>query len=298
MPDILILWRDRRGQLSWLRVATLAVLVFPALLMLVDHFRGALGGRPLNEVIHRTGWWALVFLIVSLAVTPLRRSGRFAQLIDLRRMIGVASFAYAALHIVLYVFDLKFDLVKVLLEIVSRLYLTIGFVALLGLTALAITSNDQMVKRLGGLRWRRLHQATYVITLLALIHFFQQTKADVVQPTLYAGLFFWLIAYRLLAAWRGDAVLSAPWLAGLAVIVAALVFLGEGVGLALAFGQPLLDFLPQYLSTVFDPDLGIRPGWSVLAAGLVVSALALWRGGGTASRIAPPNVARARSTHV
>lgn len=277
MHGTLILWRDRRGQLSWLRIATLAILVAPAVLMIVDHVRGALGGRPLNEVIHRTGWWALVFLLVSLAVTPLRRSGRFAQLIDLRRMIGVASFAYAALHILLYVADLKFDLVKVAVEIVSRLYLTIGFVALLGLLALAVTSNDAMVRRLGGLRWRRLHQATYIITLLALIHFFQQTKADVIQPTLYAGLFLWLIAYRLLAHWRGDAVLNAPALVALALVVAVLVFVGEGIGLALAFGQPLLGFLPQYAATIFDLDLGVRPGWSVLTAGLLVAALALWR---------------------
>lgn len=278
-PASLALWRDRRGRLSWLRVATLAILLFPVSLLVFDWARGALGGRPLNEAIHRTGWWALVFLLCSLAVTPLRRSGRFAQLIELRRMIGVASFAYAALHICLYIADLKLDLVKVVVEIVSRLYLTIGFVALLGLAALAVTSNDAMVKRLGGLRWRRLHQATYLITLLALIHFFQQTKADVTQPTLYAGLFLWLLAYRLLAAWRGDAVLSAPWLASLAILVAALVLLGEGLGLALAFSQPPRDFLPQYVSTLFDLDIGLRPGWSVLIAGLVVAALALWRGG-------------------
>lgn len=276
MPDILILWRDKRGRLSRLRIATLAILVFPALLMLFDWARGALGGRPINEVIHRTGWWALVFLLASLAVTPLRRSGHFTQLFDVRRMIGVASFAYAALHIALYVVDLKFDLVKVVTEIVSRLYLTIGFVALLGLTILAVTSNDKMVKRLGGLRWRRLHQITFVITLLSLIHFFQQTKADVTVPTLYAGLFCWLIAYRLLAAWRGDAGLTPFWLVGLALVVSALVFLGEGIGLAIAFRQPIANLLPQYFMTIADLDLGFRPGWSVLIAGLLVAGLDVW----------------------
>lgn len=273
LPDILILWRDRRGRLSPLRIATLAILVFPALLMLFDWARGALGGRPLNEVIHRTGWWALVFLLASLAVTPLRRSGRFTQLFDVRRMIGVASFCYAALHITLFVVDLKLDLVKVAGEIVSRVYLTIGFLALLGLLVLAATSNDTMVKRLGGLRWRRLHLATFAITALALIHFFQQTKADVTVPTLYAGLFLWLVAYRLLAARRGDAGLTPPWLLGLALVVAALVFLGEGIGIAFAFGQPLADFLPQYLGTVADLDVGFRPGWSVLIAGIAVAVL-------------------------
>lgn len=288
MPDTLILWRDRKGQLSPLRIATLAMLVFPLLLMTVDGARGVLGGRPLNELIHRTGWWALVFLLASLAVTPLRRSGRFVRLFDVRRMIGVASALYAALHIVLFVIDLKFDLVKVVLEIVSRLYLTIGFLALLGLTILAATSNDTMLKRLGGLRWRRLHQATYVITFLALIHFFQQTKADVTVPTLYAGLFAWLMAHRLLVWQRGDAPVTPLWLVGLAVVVALLVFLGEAIGLALAFRQPILGFLQQYAMTLTDLDLGFRPGWSVLIAGLVVAGLELWRG----SRPAP---ARART---
>ena len=273
MPDILILWRDRRGRLSRLRIATLVILVFPLLLLCLDAARGGLGGRPLNEAIHRTGWWSIVFLLASLAVTPLRRSAHFTGLFDVRRMIGVASFAYAALHLVLFAADWKFDLVKVAIEIVSRLYLAIGFSAFLGLAVLAATSNDTMVKRIGGLGWRRIHRATYVITLFALVHFFQQTKADLTQPTLYAGLFLWLLAYRLLAAWRDDAGFGPLWLAALAVVVAALVFLGEGIGLALAFGQPVATLLPQYFATIADPDLGFRPGWAVLIAGLVVAGL-------------------------
>ena len=285
MPDILILWRDRRGRLSRLRIATLAMLVFPLLLLCFDALRGGLGGRPLNEAIHRTGWWAIVFLLASLAVTPLRRSAHFNGLFDVRRMIGVASFAYAALHLALFVADWKFDLLKVAIEIVSRLYLAIGFAAFLGLAILAATSNDTMVKRIGGLGWRRIHRATYVITLFALIHFFQQTKADLTQPTLYAGLFLWLLAYRLLAAWRDDAGLTPLWLAGLAIVVAALVFLGEGIGLAFAFGQPVATLLPQYFATIADPDLGFRPGWAVLIAGLAVAVLDLWRGRRPAAKV-------------
>ncbi|WP_133769426.1 sulfite oxidase heme-binding subunit YedZ [Enterovirga rhinocerotis] len=281
MLDALVLWRDRRGRLSGLRIATLAILLWPVLLMAIDAGRGALGGRPLNELIHRTGWWALVFLLASLAVTPLRRSARLAKLVDVRRMIGVAACLYAVAHVLLFVADLKFDLLKAVVEIASRLYLTIGFVALIALVVLGATSNDAMVKRLGGLRWRRLHQASYVATLLALIHFFQQTKADVSVPTLYAGLFGWLMAYRLLAAWRGEAALTPLALAALALVVSALTFLGEGIGIALAFRQPLFEFLPQYAATLTDVSIGLRPGWSVLAAGLAVAALdALRRIGG------------------
>lgn len=274
LPGSLELWRDRRGRLSPTRIVTLALLAWPALLASVDAVRGALGGRPLNELIHRSGWWALVFLLVSLAITPLRRSTRLAKLIDVRRMIGVAAFVYAAAHVVLYMADEKWNLLKVVSEIVSRLYLTIGFVALLGLTALTITSNDTMVKRLGGINWRRLHMATYAIALLALVHFFQQTKADISQPTLYAGLFGWLMGYRLLARWRGDEALTPSALAGLALAVAALTFVGEAVGIGIAFKVSPLDIL----ATAVDFEIGVRPGWWVLAAGLAVAGIDLARG--------------------
>ncbi len=280
MPASLAIWRDRRGQLSWLRIATLAILLWPALLAAIDTGRGALGPRPLNEVIHRSGWWSLVFLFASLAVTPLRQSGGFARLFEVRRMIGVASFLYAAAHLLLYVADQRLDLVKVATEIVSRLYLTIGFVALLAMAALATTSNDTMLKRLGGLNWRRLHQLTYVITLLGLIHFFQQTKADITQPTLFAGLFGWLMTYRLFAR-RAEGALAWPGLVGIAILVAALTFAGDVLGLWItAKRPPFLDFLPLYAGAVFDPDIGIRPGWPVLGAGLAVAlleAIQSWR---------------------
>src|SRR5262249_56706741 len=108
-----------------------------------------------------------------------------------------------AAHISLYMADQMFDLLHVASEIALRLYLTIGFIALSGLTVLAITSTDTMVRRLGGLRWRRLHQIVYVIAVLALIHFFQQTKLDVTVPTFAAGLFFLFVGYPVLGWWAG-----------------------------------------------------------------------------------------------
>jgi sulfoxide reductase heme-binding subunit YedZ len=187
------LWRDRRGRVSPLRIAALALLLVPVALALYAWYAHTLAPRVLNDLVHRTGYWALLFMLVALAITPLRRSGRFGGLIDVRRMIGVGAFVYATLHILLYIADERFDLVKVALEIVKRLYLTIGFVAWLGLLALAVTSNDTMVKRLGSLRWRRLHQVTYVVAFLSLIHFFQQTKADFTLPATITGLFGWLM---------------------------------------------------------------------------------------------------------
>ncbi|NNM74867.1 sulfite oxidase heme-binding subunit YedZ [Enterovirga aerilata] len=290
MDISLALWRDRKGNLSVLRIVTLAVLLWPAVLAVFDTGRGGLGPRPLNEVIHRSGWWALVFLMASLAVTPLRQAGGFARLFEVRRMIGVASFCYAAAHLALYVVDQRLDLVKVATEIASRLYLTIGFVALLGLAALGATSNDAMLRRLGGLRWRRLHRLAYGIALLALVHFFQQTKADIAEPTLFAGLFAWMMGYRILARAGGNA-LAWPRLLLLALLAGGLTFAGDALGLWLTAGRPPpLDFLPLYAGAALDPDLGIRPGWPVLAAGIAVALLEAARS--ARRRLAPPRPRR------
>ncbi len=260
------IWQDRRGRVSPLRLAALALLLFPLGKALFDASDIAHGARPLNDLIHRAGFWTLMLLGVTLAVTPFRRIARYGQLIDARRMLGVGTFCYAAAHLSLYIADQQFDLVKVGGEIIHRVYLIIGMIAWLGLAALALTSTDAMVRRLGGLRWRRLHQAIYVIALLALIHYFQQTKADVSVPTFTAAVFGWLIGYRLLA-WRlGASELSSGVLLALTVAISVVTFLCEAFGIALVFNAPPL----AVLSTAFDFEAGVRPGWQVLGAGLAV----------------------------
>ena len=275
--DIWQLWRDRRGRLSILRVAVLVILLAPLAKALFEADAIAHGARPLNDLIHRAGFWALVFLGLTLSVTPFRRIFRQGNLIDIRRMLGVGTFCYIAAHLALFFADQSYDVGKAAHEITHRVYLIIGAVAWLGLATLAATSNDGMVRRLGGLRWRRLHQIIYGIALLALIHYFQQTKADVTVPTFAAGLFFWLIAYRLLAWWQDTSELSTQSLSALAIAVSIVTFLGEAVGIAIAFHvSPLL-----VLGMIFDFDIGIRPGWLVLAAGLAVvvidAAMGRWK---------------------
>jgi sulfoxide reductase heme-binding subunit YedZ len=262
-------WRDRRGRLSPLRIATLAILLLPLAKALFEADAIAHGARPLNDLIHRAGFWALVFLGLTLAVTPFRRIFRYGNLVDIRRMLGVGTFCYIATHLTLFFADQSYDVGKAVHEITHRVYLIIGATAWVGLAALATTSTDGMVRRLGALRWRRLHQIIYGIALLALIHYFQQTKADVTVPTFAAGLFFWLIAYRLLAWWQDTNELSTQSLLILALVTSIVTFLGEAVGIAIAFHvSPML-----VLGMIFDFDVGIRPGWQVLAAGLVVAAI-------------------------
>jgi sulfoxide reductase heme-binding subunit YedZ len=266
------LWRDRRGRVSALRIATLLLLLMPIGLAVAAAFSDqGFGARPLNDLIHRAGYWMLMFLLLALAVTPLTRIARFGALMDVRRMIGVGAFCYGATHISLYIADQMFDFFKVASEIVRRLYLTIGFTALLGLAVLAATSTDGMVRRLGGRRWLRLHQIVYVIALLALIHFFQQTKADVWVPTFFAGLFTWLMGYRLLVwRWQPNGQLSTWSLLALSVTVSVLTFAGEAIGIGIAYGVSPLRVLDTALD--FDFDM-ISPGWLVLGTGLCVVAL-------------------------
>jgi len=263
------LWRDRRGGLSPLRITALALLLFPLAKALLDADDIVHGARPLNDVIHRAGFWALVFLGVTVAVTPFRRIARYGNLIDVRRMLGVGAFCYIAMHLTLVVADQRFNLGKVAYEISHRWYLIVGGTAWLGLAVLAATSTDGMVRRLGGERWRNLHRIVYGIALLALIHYFQQTKADVTVPVLAAGLLCWLIAYRVLAWWRGTSYLSTLSLIALSIAVSVLTFAGEAIGIGIAYHVSPL----RVLEVAFDFDAGIRPGWQVLVAGLGAATL-------------------------
>lgn len=269
MTDSWELWRDRRGRLSALRIAVFALLLLPLAKAIFQASEIAHSARPLNDLIHRAGFWALVFLGVTLAVTPFRRIFRYGNLIDIRRMLGVGTFCYIAAHLALFFADQSYDLGKFVHEITHRVYLIIGATAWIGLAVLASTSTDGMVGRLGGLRWRRLHQIIYAIALLALIHYFQQTKADVTVPTFAAGLFLWLMAYRLLARWQDTSELSTSSLLTLAIVVSVVTFAGEAIGIAITFHvSPMRVF-----NTIFDFDAGIRPGWQILAAGLAVVAV-------------------------
>ena len=279
------IWRDRRGRLSALRLIILVVLIFPAAKALVEASAIAHSARPINELIHRAGFWALMFLGLALAVTPFRRIARYGNLIDVRRMIGVAAFLYIAAHLTLFFADQSYSWLKFFTEITKRVYLIIGGIAWLGLATLAATSTDAMVRRLGGMRWRRLHQIVYVIALLALIHYFQQTKADVSVPTFVAGLFGWLMAYRIVGWWQGRAELSTLTLFVMTIVVVAVTLIGEAVGISIVFNAPLERILPA----IWDFDAGIRPGWQVLGAGLSVCVLDFVRS--RASRVATQRAA-------
>ena len=264
-------WLDRSGRLSPLKLAVFAALFAPAVWIAVQYDLGWLKADAVKSVIHESGVWALRILLVSLAVSPLRRIGGWNKLIAVRRMLGVAVLFYVLGHFALYIVQQRGDLVHVASEIALRFYLTVGFVALLGLSALGATSTDAMIRRIGPARWNRLHALAYPIGILALLHDMLQSKLDVSAPLLLAGLFLWLMGWRVLQrAKRGE---SLPALVALAVAVPAVTALFEAAWYHARNGVAVANVFAADLS--FDD--GLRPVWLVLIAGLAVVALRVAR---------------------
>jgi len=264
-------WTDRKGRLSPLRLAVFIGLVVPAVAIFADLYFGPMRPEPFEYALNETGKWVVRFLLLSLAVTPLRRILAWNRLIGVRRMIGVSVLCYALLHLGFYAAQENWHLGKVASEIVLRIYLTIGFAALLGLIALGATSFDAAVRRMGR-NWTLLHRLTYGIGVLALVHFFLQAKSDVTEPTLMAGLFLLLMSYRVASIAKLD--ISRSWVLALCAIFSAALTAGvEYAWYALATGiPPRLVFLAN-----FDVETAIRPAVWVAIIGIAVALLPLLR---------------------
>jgi len=263
-------WTDRGGRLSPLKAFTFAAAFVPAAMIAVALATGGAGPRPYDFVVHETGEWAVRFLLASLAVTPFRRIFSWPRLILVRRMLGLTALAYATCHFGMFVIDQNFNLVKVATEIALRIYLLIGFTALLGLVVLGSTSTDAAIRRLGS-NWSRLHRIVYGIAALALLHYFMQSKVDVSLPTIYAGVFILLMVYR--RAHASGLPLSPLVLAGAAVIATAATMGLEAAWFGLATGIPV----DRIFLANFNFGFMIRPSWWVGGIGLAVAALALVR---------------------
>jgi sulfoxide reductase heme-binding subunit YedZ len=223
--SMLVPWRDRRGRFLPFKAAVLAALFVPGLTTAVWWSQNDLGARPVTEAIHETGLWAIRFLLIALAVTPLRAALDWGKLLLVRRMLGLAALAYAASHFSLYIVQQNGHLGVVASEIVHRFYLTIGFVVLLGLITLGVTSTDGAIKRMGR-GWKRLHRLSYPLAVLALLHYFIQSKANVSEPVFVAGLYVWLMLWRAMPAGWQRRVVTYPVLALLSALAAAWIEFG------------------------------------------------------------------------
>ena len=259
------------GKIFWLRLATLIGLCLPAAELAWRWYTDELGPRPVTVATHATGDWAVIFLLLSLAMTPLRATLDWMPLVHLRRRIGVAAALYAGAHLLIYVLDQKWNLIVVATEIAKRFYLTIGFVALLALVALAVTSTDGWQKRLKR-NWKRLHWLIYPAALLAIVHFFIQSKVKIGEAAFAAGLFAWLMLWRALPQHLRTSYLGLLLLAAGATL-ATVVFEAAWYGLVNGI-DPV-----RVLAANIDPDLMPRPAQKVVLASLAVIAIVAARRG-------------------
>lgn len=170
--------------------------LLPFALLVYDGFTDNLGVNPVETLTHETGQWALRFLLISLAITPLRRISKINWIIKLRRMLGLFAFFYAVLHFTTYIWlDQFFDWKEILIDIPKRPFITIGFISFVLLIPLVITSTNAMQRRLKK-KWLSLHKLVYIIPMLVVVHFIWSLKADYSEPLVYTTVFLVLMLLR------------------------------------------------------------------------------------------------------
>ncbi|TXF97508.1 sulfite oxidase heme-binding subunit YedZ [Massilia arenae] len=185
-------------QIGWVKAAVFVLSLLPFARLVWGTASGAFTD-PLAEITGISGEWALYFLCITLAVTPLRRLTGWNWLVKLRRMVGLFTFFYALVHFIAFLwFDHFFDVAAMLADVVKRPFILVGFIAFVLLIPLAATSTNAMIKRLGGKRWQWLHRLIYVIGPLAILHYWwmKEGKSDFAQPILFGAIVAVLLALR------------------------------------------------------------------------------------------------------
>ena len=189
-----------------IRFVKLLILVnglVPLALLVWDQSHRQLGANPQNFLILTTGMMTLIFLMLTMAVTPLRKITGWNWLIQFRRMLGLYAFFYGCLHFLCFFsLDRGFSISSTLTEMVKRKYLIVGGIALVLMIPLAITSTNAMIKWMGGQRWRALHRLAYVAAIFGVIHYYMQVKRDVRQPLTFAAVLAVLLGWRLMQYWQ------------------------------------------------------------------------------------------------
>src|SRR6186997_201200 len=200
--------RRRRRPFPWLNPGILVGAMAPVLSILMRARSGDLGANPIAEALNELGLMALVLLIASLACTPLRTLFGWTWPIRARRLLGLLAFAYAALHVAVYAgLDQGLELRAVLADVVKRKFIFVGFAAFVMLIPLAWTSTKGAVRRLGYVKWKRLHLLVYPAALCAVIHFVWRVKKDLSEPLVYAAILAALLLVRVVA--RGSGTVAA-----------------------------------------------------------------------------------------
>ena len=196
-----MLWQPSLRQLTALKLALFCLCLVPLARLAWGAWHDALGANPIEFIQRFLGTWTLNFLLITLAVSPLRKLSGWHWLLRLRRMLGLYAFCYALLHLVSYLWlDQFFDWQAIAKDIVKRPFITVGMSAFILLLPLAMTSSNAMVRRLGGRRWQQLHRSVYAIAIFGVVHYWWLVKLDITLPAIYAVLLAILLGIR--ALWR------------------------------------------------------------------------------------------------
>jgi sulfoxide reductase heme-binding subunit YedZ len=185
----------------WPGVALFVICLIPFAQLIYNAFTDNLGANPIDAITRHTGSWALILLLVTLSVTPVRKILSWNGLVKYRRMLGLFAFFYATLHFATFlVLDHFFDFNAILKDIMKRPYVTAGFTGFVLMIPLAITSTTAMIRRLGK-HWQQLHRLVYIAALAGVIHFYWLVKADIRRPLQYGTVLVLLLGYRLVTQW-------------------------------------------------------------------------------------------------
>ena len=197
-------------KISFPKVVVFINSLIPLALLLWDLYRKQVGPNPLEFATRTTGMLTLVFLSLTVAITPLRKIFGINSLVKFRRMLGLFAFFYGSLHLLTYVwFDRLFNFVSVAADVVRRPFILVGMTAFLLMLPLALTSTNKMVKRLGGKRWAKLHRLVYVAAIAGVVHFWLLVKSDIRLPLTFGFIVLFLLGYRLLVKYfPSDATIS------------------------------------------------------------------------------------------
>jgi sulfoxide reductase heme-binding subunit YedZ len=191
----------RRGPFPWLNPAILTGALAPAAAILLRARSGRLGANPIAEALNELGLMALVLLIASLACTPLKAVSGWTWPIRIRRQLGLLAFGYAALHVAVYAgLDQGLDIRALLADVVKRKFIFVGFAAFVLMAPLAATSTAASVRRMGYVKWKRLHMLVYPAALCAAVHFLWRVKKDLREPLVYAAILGVLLLFRAVTA--------------------------------------------------------------------------------------------------
>jgi sulfoxide reductase heme-binding subunit YedZ len=196
--------------LRWLKSALFLACLVPLARLGWKAYEGLLGANPIEVITHSTGDWTLIFLCITLAITPLRKLTRQYWLIKLRRMFGLFAFFYGTLHFTTYIWlDKFFDVHEMLKDVAKRRFITVGFTAFVLMIPLSVTSTSGWIRRLGGKRWNLLHRLIYGSAIAGVIHYIWLVKADLTKPLRYAAVVGVLLGYRLVV-WALSVVKKSP----------------------------------------------------------------------------------------